>query len=173
MATTSNTSPESSSERVSPFAMSSSNPNTSSQSTSSSSVAAPSSGIASTKRDSASTKDELLFTLFPKLPLELRRNIWKQACFVPRNIDIWVQDLLEGNSLCGRSYNSRFRGHFRYPLNVFSYRSLSRPPAVLHATGESRAIGLEHYSLEFGTDIEQDFDRSTIRASTPAQVYVN
>jgi hypothetical protein len=55
----------------------------------------------------------------------------------------------------------------------FSNRSLSRPPAVLHATGESWAIGLGHYSLKFGTGIERDFDRSKIRASTPSEIYVN
>jgi 2EXR family len=33
-----------------------------------------------------------LFEAFPKLPAEIRITIWKEVCFLPRVIDVWVAD---------------------------------------------------------------------------------
>jgi hypothetical protein len=30
------------------------------------------------------------FMWFPKLPLEIRNQIWREACFESRAVDIWV-----------------------------------------------------------------------------------
>ena len=41
------------------------------------------------------TSGAATFPLFPKLPLELRNNVWAQACLVTRNVDIKPRDLRE------------------------------------------------------------------------------
>ena len=66
------------------------------------------------------------FTLFPKLPIELRREIWKHVSFEPRIIKLFD-----------------FRG-------CFSTRRVggqSKIPPLLHASKEARSVGLRHYKL--------------------------
>ena len=36
--------------------------------------------------------EERTFELFPKLAPEIRCMIWKEACSVTRNVDLWVHD---------------------------------------------------------------------------------
>ncbi|KAK1750384.1 hypothetical protein QBC47DRAFT_393990 [Echria macrotheca] len=67
------------------------------------------------------------FHFFPRLPAELRQQIWQEACDVERIIPI-----LPG------------LGH----LSPITHRSLAAPP-LLHACAESRAIGLRNYDLAF------------------------
>ncbi|KAK4443139.1 hypothetical protein QBC34DRAFT_417618 [Podospora aff. communis PSN243] len=67
------------------------------------------------------------FTVFPRLPTEVRLIIWSHACRTERIIP-----LLPG------------KGHL-FPI---VHPSLAIPP-VLHACSESRAVALKHYDLSF------------------------
>jgi hypothetical protein len=63
------------------------------------------------------------FTLFPNLPLELRRNIWRFAASTERIIEVrW--------------------GHCKD-----YYHSSTPPPSVLHASRESRIEALRYYEV--------------------------
>ena len=130
---------------------------------------APPFDIASVNESTSFKKEDSAFTLLPKLPLELRGKIWKEACFEPRIIDIWVQGLLEdpsfADSIC--SHVAAFVS------DDCSYHSHSAIPAVMHACRESRATGLKHYCLEFSTKFEMNHGRVTINVSTPARIFVN
>jgi hypothetical protein len=48
-----------------------------------------------------------VFTLFPKLPPELRNKIWKKACFVPRVIGLWCFPIGDENleSFCNDNFD--------------------------------------------------------------------
>ncbi|KAE9374288.1 hypothetical protein N431DRAFT_455068 [Stipitochalara longipes BDJ] len=102
------------------------------------------------------------FTCFPKLPLEVRRKIWKNVCSVTRVIDLW-----------GRFPFETFDGHHG-PNAPILYESYARKaPAILHASRESRAIGLEQYSLSFGYNIREFDGQASLLVSIPAEIYVN
>jgi hypothetical protein len=77
------------------------------------------------------------FTLFPKLPPELRMKIWKEACSEPRIVEIDI---------------------FTYPVEIrttgttaidYDYRTRTPAPAVLHVYSEARQMGLKHYNRTF------------------------
>jgi hypothetical protein len=75
------------------------------------------------------------FELFQKLPKELRIEIWAYALF-PRVVNII------------------------YVPNKAKYFSFnSKPPAMLHTSRESRAVGLkvETLKLSFGTESHEPF----------------
>jgi hypothetical protein len=76
------------------------------------------------------------FTCFPDLPTEIRLKIWKHACFIPRNMDVFLVAL-----------RTRWRGG--EALSVF--RTSQRDPATLYTNKESRTIALKFYTLEFGS----------------------
>jgi hypothetical protein len=82
------------------------------------------------------------FTCFSRLPLELRRMIWKYTCFHQRNVDITASYLPD------QLWDIWDESYFH---DVFYYLSLCGPPAVLHVNKESRSEGLKWYSLDFGT----------------------
>jgi hypothetical protein len=103
------------------------------------------------------------FTLFPKLPLELRRKIWKEACSVPRLVDLWASFLFTPQM----GFDASFR-----PMAYDSYSSKS-PPTVLYASHESRVVAMENYKLCFGCEINEVSDRARLRVSIPAEIYVN
>lgn len=67
------------------------------------------------------------FTLFPKLPLELRGMIWKRS-FIGRQVILQIT-------------SSQVIGGGRV-----IFQSKGNPPAVLQANTESRSIGLKEYS---------------------------
>jgi len=67
------------------------------------------------------------FTLFPDLPIELRRSIWKFSA---------------GRRVVEIMYNQFTRG----------YESTTAISAILHATRESREVALECYDLCFSTN---------------------
>jgi hypothetical protein len=97
------------------------------------------------------------FLLFPRLPLEIRLEIWAYASFLPRNVDIWPYYL--GGPLTGPFHNF-------YPHHFVSNNGI---PGLLHACAESRTVGLQHYVLGFGTcEIINGFS-----FQTPARIYVN
>jgi hypothetical protein len=68
------------------------------------------------------------FTLFPKLPKEIRLKIWKDAAAIPRNVDLWIGpgDREDEDSL-----------GLMTAIHVWFY-STSAPPAVLSTSHESR-----------------------------------
>ncbi|CZR66006.1 uncharacterized protein PAC_15906 [Phialocephala subalpina] len=83
------------------------------------------------------------FTLFPKLPVELRYLIWKRACFHRRDLHIGLHT---------QTVNTR------QPLvppaaglNIYTCCFSRTPvPSVLHVNHESRAEGLKWYDLDCG-----------------------
>ncbi|EKD19469.1 uncharacterized protein L3040_002654 [Drepanopeziza brunnea f. sp. 'multigermtubi'] len=95
---------------------------------------------------STGTDPNASFTIFSRLPLELRRKIWRLS-LPERNIitiytEIWAED---------RGYTRR----------VYSAISSRLPPATLFANRESRAVTLEHYSPLFTQCEGQGGDRIT------------
>jgi hypothetical protein len=111
----------------------------------------------SSKRKSSAT-----FTLFPKLPIEIRLKIWKTICYTQRNVDITT-------------------GHFSVSEDekstkvcLFFYRSSCPAPAVLHVSRESRSEGLKHYELDFAVNHEVYYRRtSPFFVIMPPQIYFN
>ncbi|KAK0101103.1 hypothetical protein ONS95_012913 [Cadophora gregata] len=112
---------------------------------------------------------ELRFTLFPKLPLELRDMIWGHSCNEERIIDVRAVVIsgLENEDFFMRPEDNQTPKPFQ--VKSFTYTV----PSVLHTSKEARKIGLQHYSLEFGTKIERKVGPATIKISTPARIYVN
>jgi hypothetical protein len=84
--------------------------------------------ISSTYYSSAKPNNDFArFTLFPKLPIELRRIIWRRSLPGQRVVEVLY-------------YN--FTGQCRS----------SRPiPIALHVSSEARGVALESYELAFGT----------------------
>ena len=74
------------------------------------------------------------FTLFPKLPPELRRKIWKEACFEPRIVEVDIS--IYPTILTALSVDC-------------DYETQTPTPAILHVCSESRQIGLKHYDRIF------------------------
>jgi hypothetical protein len=73
-----------------------------------------------------------VFTLFPKLPPELRNKIWKNACFVTRLIDLWYFPIGEKEFRDARikGFNKRrwvYRSHSKTPLIMYVLEAVSRP----------------------------------------------
>ncbi|KAM3085958.1 hypothetical protein ACMFMG_003009 [Clarireedia jacksonii] len=98
------------------------------------------------------------FTLFSSLPPEIRDRIWMFACYnVTRNICVrreYIATYPEQTS-AGVKYGCR-----------------SIPPAVLHASKESRMEGLKHYALE----LEYFYKGSSLDPDAyfvPAKAYIN
>ena len=76
------------------------------------------------------------FAVFPKLPPEIRLNIWDHASFLPRDVDIFVVPM--GNL---RSDQMTF--------NPFRLVSSKAVPAILHTSKEAREAALKRYSKYF------------------------
>lgn len=110
------------------------------------------------------------FTLFPKLPLEIRRMVWKEICFQPRNVDIWAKEPRDKHlaqmMLLGKAFDGR-------RTCTIEFRSHLRPPFVLHTSREARRTGLEHYTLEFGLELVHSLGSVQATLSTPSRIYVN
>jgi len=68
------------------------------------------------------------FTLFSKLPLELRSKIWNESVETDRAIDV--------------VYDEPQNRYFSFNTKV---------PKLLHASRESRVVALKHYTALFGT----------------------
>jgi 2EXR family len=94
--------------------------------------------------DTVASNEELTFTYFPKLPVELRLKVWGYCLPGPREITL----------IC----RSRWRG-WESPLNEFKdgeavltvARSTTKPLALLAVNFESRTVTLKCYQLHFGT----------------------
>jgi 2EXR family len=76
---------------------------------------------------------EFRFSSFPMLPAELRLKIWKLALPGPRIVEVCYDG----------SRDSRHEGFIR--INT-------PPPAILHASWESRKVALEKYWLRLGNE---------------------
>lgn len=80
------------------------------------------------------------FTLFPKLPAEIRLMIWKAALPGPRLVDV----------------NFQFEdSEFAFGSNLASCASPTPPPTLLSVCHESRTEALKHYSLCFAVGSEE------------------
>jgi hypothetical protein len=79
------------------------------------------------------------FTLFPKLPPEIRNQIWHLTANHPRTITI-----RESNSFT--SDNTVIQGVKHNATSV---------PSVLHVNAEARDIGLKYYELCFGSQFRR------------------
>jgi hypothetical protein len=108
----------------------------------------------------AASEEPRTFSLFPKLPVELRVKIWGYACSVTRNVDIWTRSLdIE-------------QGCF-YQRAIYFHSSLP-PPAVLHVNSESRSESLKYYDLDFGAKLTISNTHSVpFTISSPNRVYFN
>ncbi|KUJ16514.1 uncharacterized protein LY89DRAFT_670024 [Mollisia scopiformis] len=83
------------------------------------------------------------FTCFPRLPLDLRQNIWRYSCHERRIVDIWTVELGE--------LSMHAMGTPRGPYHAcLRHVTICKIPDVLHATEESRRIALTDYTLAFG-----------------------
>jgi hypothetical protein len=73
------------------------------------------------------------FTLFPKLPIELRTKIWEESISEPRVVVVYIS-------------NFGFKTQF-----CITFASSTPVPAILHVGREARQAGLKHYTLSFGS----------------------
>jgi len=112
------------------------------------------------------------FTLFPRLPIELREKIWEEACNEPRVIDLWA--LPVGQGIGNPRKLDRLFGE-----TPFGYKTHQIDPAVLEACQQSKEVGHRHYELSFGT-IAEGYDDgfghgpgAEIIIQTPSLTYVN
>ncbi|KAH7357156.1 hypothetical protein BKA65DRAFT_423996 [Rhexocercosporidium sp. MPI-PUGE-AT-0058] len=87
------------------------------------------------------------FKVFPKLPLELRNMVWKEAARVPQLVKIGLNPSAH-----------------RYIGEVVNF---TKPPALLHVCTESRRVALPEYEVAFakwstGDGIYFNFERDAI-----------
>ncbi|KUJ07202.1 uncharacterized protein LY89DRAFT_678167 [Mollisia scopiformis] len=114
-------------------------------------------------KPSATAHEASIFSLFPKLPIELRVEIWRLALPPPRVIEIDC-------CLRGQSFDSL----------IFSpMESRSQASGLLRANLESRAVFLEHYKLlcNQGKSARNATDTATCESrhwsSSSPVVYIN
>ncbi|KAN0102839.1 hypothetical protein V8E51_011152 [Hyaloscypha variabilis] len=87
----------------------------------------------------------------------------KNACSVTRVIDLWGDfsfGILDGSSEIDA-------------LTLYKSYARKAPPAILHTSCESRAIGLKHYLLCFGHNTGEFSVPSYMKISISAEIYVN
>ena len=89
------------------------------------------------------------FTYFPRLPPELRYNIWSEACLVERIVDLWIADPFTKYN--DKEWSMNFPKSWEWRWITFG--SHNRIPDILQTSRESRAVGLKHYSPLLGTEI--------------------
>jgi hypothetical protein len=111
----------------------------------------------------------LEFTHFPKLPPELRLKIWKEACYIPRVVDLWVEDPSKYEEDDWNNNDSP------EPL---TYVSHTRVPAVLQVSKEARAVALQHYTPLPSPGIEkqkgaEESSQSEDSYSRSCPIYIN
>lgn len=93
---------------------------------------------------------ELEFEYFPKIPTEIRLQIWESTIPPPRYVYLKLHRELRGET------------------QVWSLRSKSQPPVILFVNTESRAVAARQYELTFAYEdsIPQtwfDFERDILR----------
>jgi hypothetical protein len=74
------------------------------------------------------------FTLFPKLPIELRFKIWEESIPESRVVEVHVSEFkFKSKASC-------------------TFASTTPVPIILHVNHESRQLGFKRYTLHFGCD---------------------
>ncbi|KAG4422830.1 hypothetical protein IFR04_004052 [Cadophora malorum] len=112
-----------------------------------SSIATITTTSASRTEEAPIVRERGAFELFPKLPLEIQRMIWKEAAMVPQVVMI------------GRAHDVPW---------VTVPASFTKPPSVLHACSESRRVALPEYEIAFsktateGNGIYFNFSRDAL-----------
>jgi len=96
------------------------------------------------------------FSLFPRLPVEIRLKIWKAASFLIRNVEIRLR-LAPRRAIQGAKTN----------FIRSDYISNQPPPAILHTSREARSEGLRYYRLDFGVTMEDLLERWHSRERNP------
>jgi hypothetical protein len=110
-----------------------------------------------TKPVPAEVEELTSFTVFPKLPIEIRLKIWKGASHFQRNLEIFSHPISHYTIVSGAA------------SHAFKLQTSLPPPAILHVNSESRMEALQHYTLAFGTKVDfEDF-----AFSTPPRIYYN
>jgi hypothetical protein len=106
------------------------------------------------EHQSKADKPNQVFTLFPKLPPELRNKIWNEHCTQsePRIIDLW--------------------GTKNSTMEKMRYGTHSKAPPILHTSNESRYIGLKYYKLLFEGEIQGEGVEGVGNPKKP-HIYVN
>ncbi|KAH7360192.1 hypothetical protein BKA65DRAFT_492596 [Rhexocercosporidium sp. MPI-PUGE-AT-0058] len=101
------------------------------------------------------------FTLFPKLPLELRLKIWSEAYCVTRNLVLQIGYIGVKDEDAG--------------WQPFYFYSTCAAPAVLSTCREARNEALQHYSLEFRVKETSKVWACPIAITfeAPATIYIN
>jgi hypothetical protein len=94
------------------------------------------------------------FTLFPKLPKELRIKVWELAAREPRIVE--VCQLQDAKYITHSTQEDNYE-----TTNSAPFYSPTAIPVILHINKESRIIALENYLLSFPNGAE------------PAQIYYN
>ncbi|KAF8858695.1 hypothetical protein BDZ45DRAFT_689883 [Acephala macrosclerotiorum] len=100
------------------------------------------------------------FTIFPRLPLELRLKIWGHvANSQPRTLDIWTDFKrceVENTTFYTQAYQCELS-------NIV-------PPPIFRVNHEARTEALKHYSLEFATGMNLP---NGISVNISPRMYVN
>jgi hypothetical protein len=109
----------------------------------------------------AASEEPRNFSLFPKLPIEVRLKIWGHASSVTRNVDVWAASL-----------GIELKRSLKHKQPIYFYSSLP-PPAVLHVNSESRSEGLKHYALDFDTALMTTAYAADFTISIPGMIYFN
>jgi hypothetical protein len=113
------------------------------------------------------------FTCFPKLPIELRLKIWKEASSVPRRICVYIRVLaqpFEEDDSDGEDEDND--GEDDLTFTSFIYLATWPHLPVLRTSRESRIESLKHYKLAFGVE-KKKRTRPSITLSSPANTYIN
>jgi 2EXR family len=92
--------------------------------------------ITSDPRSESSEKALPEFKYFGQLPTKIRLRIWTQVCLEPCIIDLWVVPTDKASNAIS---------------STFYYATHSHVPSILGVSRGARKVGLEHYTLEFGT----------------------
>jgi hypothetical protein len=135
---------------------------------------------------SAVSQVELTFELFPKLPMELQRMIWKEALPGPRLVflerlfisaplsrRVWSNvDVNDEDNMLFLSQDRRYQLRSKPATPKTTYirvksQSSKQLQSLLQASPESRLFVKESYQLAFGTEIHPpqtyfDFKRDTL-----------
>jgi hypothetical protein len=112
----------------------------------------------------ASDATERIFTCFPNLPLEIRQLIWEYCSNLPRNLDIWNEEVGDV------SYHWRLDGHQEVNWQPFKFFTTQSLPGVFLASKESHAIAVKYYHMSFFTT----FHRGTLQKHTnPPTILTN
>ncbi|KAN0092393.1 hypothetical protein V8E51_018240 [Hyaloscypha variabilis] len=106
------------------------------------------------------------FTCFPRIAIELRLKIWKEASNHTRNICLSFMHLghfFQDDYAVDGFEDSRFK--------AFIYEVACPHPPILHTCHESRIEGLKNYVLDFGIELKDPKGRFTF--NSPPTTYIN